>query len=201
MLYVRTEDYQIDLWEEVGNAGLNWNSLLPYMNKAEGFIAPDENRQAKGATFEAELHGTDGPIKTGWPSFIMGDGANDILKDTWANLGLPLNRDVNGGKLRGFNNWPATVNADTDTRSDAATEYLFPIQDQRKNLKVFVNTFANKLVWNEQDGEGGPSARGVDVTGADGVTSTIVARREVVVSLGTIRSPAFLEHSGVGNPR
>jgi choline dehydrogenase-like flavoprotein len=40
MTYIRAQKAQIDAWEAIGNPGWNWDALLPYYKKAEGFILP-----------------------------------------------------------------------------------------------------------------------------------------------------------------
>lgn len=205
MTYLRPQNIQIDAWEELGNPGLNWESLFPYFLRSETFTPPTPSQVANGATFDPALHGTTGPVSVGWGSIHFIDSAFRVFRDTFAALGLPLNTDANGGPLRGFTGWPFTLDSKADVREDAARAYLWSrgVAD-RPNLRLFVNTTANRLEWDDggkRKGKVGEErARGVQVTTAVGEIACVCARREIVVSLGSLRTPPFLELSGVGNP-
>lgn len=101
--------------------------------------------------------------------------------------------------MRGFFVWPSTIDRDANVREDAARAFYYPVQG-RQNLKVFLNTTVNRILWEDRNGtDGVVRARGVEVTAQDGSVFEIGAEREVVLSAGSLRSPAILELSGVGN--
>jgi choline dehydrogenase-like flavoprotein len=200
MTYLRAEKEQIDAWEELGNEGWNWDSLWPYYLKEEAFHAPTEDQIRQGATFEREAHNLNGHVAVGWSSYYNRQNVSHILRETTEALGLPVNQDANDGRMRGYSVWPFTLNATEDIRADAARSYYYPVADQRPNLHVFLNTTALQITW-DQPGKNGSDivARGVQVL-AENKTTIIEAKREVVVSAGSIRTPALLELSGIGNP-
>ncbi|KIN02243.1 GMC oxidoreductase [Oidiodendron maius Zn] len=68
----------------------------------------------------------------------------------------------------------STFERDANVREDAARVYYYPIQN-RSNLRVFLNT-------------------------TDRSNSYLDARKDVIVSAASLRSPAVLELSGIGNP-
>ena len=70
----------------------------------------------------------------------------------------------------------------------------------RPNLVVMANTTATRLVWGKDSSNGKAVAVAAEVVGQNGHSSTIHANREIILSAGSLRSPAILEHSGVGNP-
>jgi choline dehydrogenase len=70
--------------------------------------------------------------------------------------------------------------------------YLHPIMDSRSNLSVQCDTRAMRL-----DVQGG-RAVAVHVQRADGGADRIAARREIVVSCGSVDSPRLLLYSGIG---
>jgi choline dehydrogenase-like flavoprotein len=201
MTYARPEDVQVDLWEKVGNPGLNWNSLLPYFKKSEMFQVPNADQRAAGAIYDADAHGLNGPLNVGWQIEATGNASFIMLNETWSKIGVPFNHDINSGKARGFATAPSTVDSSTDIREDSARAYYWPIVAQRKNLFTFVNTTANKMVWDKTAYRGKPRASGVIVTTMSGEVKTLTVKKEVVVSLGTMRSGPFLEFSGIGNPK
>lgn len=198
MTYIRAEDAQLDLWEKVGNTGWNWASLFPYYRYSEHFDPPNPKQVADGAAYIPAYHGFAGHVDVGWTSVLMAGGAAAVLNATWQKLGLPYNRDANGGKLRGFTVWPFT--AKDDVRADSARAYYWPVAAQRKNLHVMLNTTATRLIWAEGGNETALTAKSVEVTDASGKIWTVSASREIILSAGAFRSPLLLENSGVGNP-
>jgi choline dehydrogenase-like flavoprotein len=197
MTYVRAEKAQIDSWEGLGNPGWNWDNLFPYYLKSESFDIPTPAQIDAGASYIAADHGKSGLLKVGYPYGLLNGSLHETVIETWANLSIPHNLDVNGGSVRGFTVWQSTLDRDKNVREDAARAYYYPFQD-RPNLHVFLNTTANRITWQNCKGA---VADGVEVTYQNGTIGTLVARKEVILSAGSLRSPAILELSGVGNPR
>jgi choline dehydrogenase-like flavoprotein len=201
MTYLRAEKSQIDAWQKLGNEGWDWEGLWPYYLKSETFTPPNATQAAHGATYEADAHGFQGPLAVGWSQYLTGQTLSQILNATAQELGHPFNAEPNKGSLRGYSTWPLTLNATAEIRADAARSYYYPIAGQRPNLKVYLRTTATRIVWDEKKKHGKVAARGVEVLNAANSTDFICAAREIIVSAGSIRSPALLEHSGVGNPK
>ncbi|KAJ5909638.1 hypothetical protein N7504_004281 [Penicillium tannophilum] len=196
MSYTRAQNAQIDAWESVGNKGWNWKSLLPYYKKSEGFQVPTPDQVANGADYYLTYHGQNGPVKTGWPYGMANSSVLPVLDETLSQIRVSYNRDVNGGNMVGLTVHPDTVDREANVRQDAARAYYWPYQ-QRPNLKILTNTYANKIVWSNDSHEA--VATGVEVTGPDGVL-TVHASKEVILSAGSLKSPVILELSGIGNP-
>ncbi|KAI4938158.1 hypothetical protein J4E85_000597 [Alternaria conjuncta] len=200
MTYIRAEKEQIDGWEGLGNEGWNWESLLEYYLKQEGFKEPSEELSKEGATFRDGVHGTEGELAVGFTPYLVRQGFAKLFADTSQAMGIPYNKEPNNGSMRGFDVWPMTQNVSGPTRADGARSFYFPVAS-RPNLQVFFNTTAARIIWNDESSETSEVvASGVEVINAGNVTKTIGASKEVIVAAGAIRSPAFLEHSGVGNP-
>jgi choline dehydrogenase-like flavoprotein len=200
MTYLRAEKEQIDAWEKLGNEGWNWDSMLEYYLKQEGFTAPNEELVKRGATFKDDTHGRTGELAVGFTPHLVDQGFADLFKETFEALGYPYNEDANDGNMRGFNTWPMTLNETGPTRADGARSFYFPVAS-RPNLHVFLNTTAARIIWDdEHSATSDVLASGVEVIDAGNVTKIIGATKEVIVATGAIRSPAFLEHSGLGNP-
>ncbi|KAF2757339.1 alcohol oxidase [Pseudovirgaria hyperparasitica] len=209
MTYIRAESVQIDAWETVGNTGWTWSSLLPFYKKSETFTRPDAVREAKGATYVEAVHGKDGNVGVGWSSYLMGQNVSGILRATNEALGWPFNEDPNDGTVRGFSTWPQTLNAETDIRSDAARAYYWGKAETRENLHVFTRTQALRILWGPSPSSTGnntthPRAIGVEILTPSNATSSIHLSpsplSELIISLGSLRSPLLLEHSGIGHP-
>lgn len=197
MSYTRAQSVQIDAWEAVGNKGWNWESLLPYYKKSEGFQVPTPDQVSNGADYYISYHGEHGPLKVGWPTEITSNNVLPVLDETFMQLGVDYNRDVNSGNMVGLTTHPDTIDREANVREDAARAYFFPYEN-RSNLHIITNTYANKIIWaNNFHSEA--VAIGVEVTGMGGV-DTIYASKEVILSGGALKSPILLELSGIGNP-
>ncbi|EKG11137.1 Glucose-methanol-choline oxidoreductase [Macrophomina phaseolina MS6] len=204
MTYIRSETVQIDAWEKLGNSGWTWDSLFPYYKKSEHFDPPTPSQVANGAAYDPKYHGFEGPLDVGWQySAPQQNNSADIIRETWVNVGIPHNKDINGGLMRGYAIWPFTVNATTSIREDAARAYYYPVQE-RANLHVYLNTTALRLTWgdDEEYGRDGSEmkASGVEIDSRSGDLAILKASKEVIISLGATRTPCFLEYSGIGNP-
>jgi len=205
MTYLRAEKEQIDAWAMLGNEGWGWDELVGYYRGQEKFQKPDMEKQANGATFVEGVHGFDGEVAVGWSELFMKDGVFDILKETSENLGLRWNKDANSGRMSGFSTWPFTLNSTTSTRHDAARAFYYPIAASRPNLHVYLNKTATRILWSDTRAQNGDLvATGVEIMSSTDTTSdcreTLFASIEVLLAAGSLRSPALLEHSGVGNP-
>ena len=100
--------------------------------------------------------------------------------------------------MRGYNIYPRTIDTAANVREDAARAYYWPF-NSRTNLQLVTNTVATQIIWAASNGSNA-TASGVKVTKADGTTQIITAKREVILSAGSLRSPQLLELSGIGNP-
>ncbi|GIJ87035.1 hypothetical protein Asppvi_005937 [Aspergillus pseudoviridinutans] len=200
MSYTRAEDIQIDAWQWIGNQGWTWESLVPYYKKGEGFQVPTPAQYSAGANYNALYHGKSGPLHVGWTWDMQNSTMHTELKRTYKHLGIPYLPDVNGGKMHGYSIFARTVNRAEKVREDAARAYYYPFAS-RPNLSVMLNTTVNRILWANQTGTFGPAvASGVEVTLSDGTVEAITANKEVILSAGSLISPAILERSGVGNP-
>jgi choline dehydrogenase-like flavoprotein len=188
-------------WQAVGNPGWSWESLLHYFRKSENLQIPPASQQDQGATYIAKCHGFDGPLDIAWPPRLDVGSYGRALNQTWQSLGLEWNPDANSGLPRGLFLKPSEYNLQQGgIREDANRAYLAPIAN-RTNLKIFTYTTATKIRLEHRTKSRDVVTTGVDVTTASGENQTIRADREIVLSLGTLRTPTLLEASGIGNSR
>ena len=199
MSYTRAEDVQINAWGQLGNKGWDWATLLPYYLKSEGYQIPTAAMQAAGASYIAADHGFNGPLKNGYTYEMANDSLPHVLNTTIQNLGVPFNRDPNGGKMRGYTVYPRTVDTVKDVREDAGRAYYFPYA-ARTNLHMQVNTTVTKILWAASTGAN-VTASGVQAVSTAGTLQTYQANKEVILAAGSLKTPQVLELSGVGNPR
>lgn len=175
LVYIRGQHQDYDNWETQGNKGWGWRDVLPYYKKMEC--------NERG---ESEYHGGSGPLHVSdlrepnelVDAFIR--GANQI--------GIPRNDDFNGAQQGGAGYFQLTTR--NGWRCSAAKAYLKPIR-KRKNLTVETNAQASKILIS------GKRAVGVAYERA-GQPVTARARKEVLLSAGTLQSPQLLQLSGIG---
>ena len=205
MTYIRGDAPLFDSWEELGNPGWNWASLLPYYKKSEKYTIPNPEQLAAGATYESEYHGFAGHLDTGYVNTLTNGSAAQPVLQTWASFGLPHNPDINRGVVRGYGMGPQTINPALGLRWDSARAYYHPVEG-RTNLKILQGT-VKRITWTADKGRRRRCdaelvvASGVEYLTADGKTEVLKAKKEVVVSAGAARTPLVLESSGIGNPR
>ncbi|KAH9851992.1 alcohol oxidase [Lenzites betulinus] len=187
---------------EEAEVGWNWDNLFAYMKKAEGFSAPNAQQRAKGAASIPSYHGTKGPVQATYPNAMYGGPQQKAFVDTVVNLtGMPHSEDLNGGNPNCVSITPLSINwHDDDHRSSAIEAYYTPVENRRKGWTLLIRHMATKIIFTGK--EAPYTAAGVEFVASDGTGARYqaFARREVIVSAGTIQTPAFLQHSGVGDP-
>ncbi|KAJ7187321.1 alcohol oxidase [Mycena filopes] len=188
MVYSRGSKEDFDRFAQVtGDEGWSWNSLIPYQRKNERFSPPVDHHNTTGQ-FDPAVHGFDG-INTvslaGFPSPI-----NSRVIQTTAEL----EEFANG------------------SRSSSATSYLAAEFINRPNLHVLLHARVTRLLSaDSKDFRGvefaqdpkGMFHRGiirlVFIDDISGPRYTLNASKEIILSAGSIGSPAILMHSGIGN--
>lgn len=198
LYYIRGNKADYDAWEQLGNPGWNWDTLLPYFLRSERFTTPTKAQQEAGMSYDPSYHGKEGPVNTGYIHAVDNGSFYDSARETSEKLGFSLNRDMNGGNNRGFGAYPKTLDREANVRESAARAYYEPI-DGRPNLKVIHGTVKRIVFGNSAHGE--LVATGLEYTDEKGDLQTVTAKREVILSTGTYVSPLILEASGIGNPR
>ncbi|KAJ4865664.1 GMC oxidoreductase domain-containing protein [Trichoderma breve] len=171
-------------WEELGNPGWNWESMLQYYRKSESFNPPTE-----------DLYGSDGPVQLTMP---IGTGASDASwQPTLQALGIPSDTDPRvPGSLGG---WPLLKYTDsTGKRSYAASAYYASIAG-RPNLTVLTSAYVTKMLLDAPEKSGG-SAKVAGVSFIlDKVEHVVRATKGTILAGGSYMSPKLLELSGIGS--
>ncbi|XP_060533708.1 uncharacterized protein LOC132706396 [Cylas formicarius] len=179
MIYVRGNRLDYDLWEQLGNPGWGYDDVLKY------FIKSEDNRNPYLAT--SPYHGTGGPLTVDdapWRTpLILG------FLQGGKELGYPI-RDVNSEEQAGFMMAQGTVR--DGRRCSTAKAYLRPVK-LRENLHIAMNAHVTRIVINPTS----MSAQGVEFL-RNGFKYSINARKEVILSAGTVNSAQLLMVSGIG---
>ncbi|KAK4161078.1 putative GMC oxidoreductase [Cladorrhinum sp. PSN259] len=188
------EDY--DAWEELGNPGWGWESLLPYFKKSETFHPPPPaSKDLHQTTYNgpSEFLGKDGPINVSYTRDFSPSHA--FWHATLNELGIPSNPAHVSGNNVGVWTTICSINAKDSTRSYAA-HYL---RSKPSNLHVLTQALAQEVILDKSDPAAEWTATGVRFTHGNGEFVASVSR-EVILSGGSVNSPQLLELSGIGNP-
>lgn len=168
-----------DEWENLGAAGWNWGSVLPYFRKLE-----------RDLNFAGDLHGAEGPIAIS--RFPMSDwtGFVNAVVGELQERGYGLVNDQNGVWRDGY--MPVSASVDENgQRVSCAYAYLSTAVRNRPNLTVVTQTSVRQILFE------GNKATGARLRSAAGEEMDVSAR-ETILSCGTIHSPAMLMRSGIG---
>ncbi|KAJ4246867.1 hypothetical protein NW762_013419 [Fusarium torreyae] len=176
LCYDRASSAEYDAWGELGSPGWNWKAMIHGMTRSENFTGND-----------GDVHGRNGPIKSTYNRIVP-----DVLKP-WQSvvnkLGIPTNDGSSlGGDPIGVMFQPTNIDVTNYTRSYSANSYL---PKAGPNLSVKTNAHVDKVLFSK-----GKVLVATGVALQDG--STIRARKEVILSAGSIQSPGLLELSGIG---
>jgi len=180
MIYMRGQRSDYDQWAQLGNKGWSWDEVLPIFKQSENY--------QHGAN---EFHGADGELK------VEERRVNWEILDSWRDAaqscGIPKIEEFNRGD--NFGNAYFQMNQDRGVRWSATKAFLRPAM-KRSNLTVITKAHVQKL--NIEDTENGKRATGLQVRIGNQALQTILARREIILSAGSIGSPQILQVSGVG---
>jgi choline dehydrogenase-like flavoprotein len=194
MVYDRGSAADYDAWETLGNKGWGWKGMEPYFKKGTTFQPPSESVADNfNITWDPNTYGN-GPL-----TVSITDNQYDDIKDYWAAwkaTGVHVPVDGNNGEAYGPSWYANTMDAKTGRRAHARYAYIDPIAS-RTNLKILTKTTAQKIVFDDKKKP--TMAKGVEITDdATGKTSTVYAKKEVVLAAGAIQTPKLLQLSGVG---
>jgi choline dehydrogenase len=174
MCWVRGNPMDYELWEALGADGWRWSNVLPYFQRLEAVQGGGLQR------------GTDGPVKV-----ARGSEKNPLYRafvEAGVQAGYARSPNMNELQHEGFG--PMEMNVGNGRRMSAARAYLHPAA-ARGNIRIMANALVDRVL--------------LDVRRATGVVFRVQgqerearATREVILSAGSIMSPAILKRSGIG---
>jgi len=175
LIFIRGQREDYDGWAQAGNAGWDWDSVLPYFKRSE--------HNSRGPS---ETHGGDGPL---WSSDIpeKNELMEAIIRGA-GELGVPHTDDFNSGDQDGVGYFQLFTR--NGWRHSSAVAYLKPARN-RANLTIATEAQATGLVMS------GRRATGVRYR-QHGAPREARARREVILAAGSLQSPQLLQLSGIG---
>lgn len=194
LMHVRGNPKDYDRWAKEGAKGWSYKDVLPYFLKMENFEAVGDDG----------FHQTGGPLTVSNGSYMTSVAASFL--EAGKELGYKI-VDYNGKTQLGFS--PTQWTTKNGKRWSVANAYLYPAVE-RPNLDVITGVHVKDVIFEEEEDGWGPQesesdeplkAIGVRVYSDDTykVTSPLIkAKREVILSAGTIESPHVLLLSGIG---
>lgn len=177
MMWVRGVPPDFDAWAAAGNDGWSYGDVLPYFMRAEN---TDPHRSHPSSL------GTGGPITV--TEQRDPNPSTRLFVQACVNAGIPRNHLANVEFNDGVDYTMVTQRR--GLRVSAAAAYLKPAM-KRPNLIVETGAMVERVLVD------GTAARGV-IYSVGGGTRTAIARREVILSGGSINTPQILMLSGIG---
>ncbi|KAK4218628.1 alcohol oxidase 1 [Rhypophila decipiens] len=186
MMYTRAsasdyDDFQAEGWKT--------EQLIPLMKKHETYQRASHNR---------ETHGFEGPIKVSFGNYTY-PITHDFLRAA-ESQGIPVVDDLQDLKTgHGAEHWLKWINRDTGRRSDSAHGYIHSTRAVHSNLYLACNTKVDKIILDENNRAVAVQTVPTRPIGDDKGVRIFRARKQIVVSGGTMSSPLILQRSGIGD--
>ncbi|CAA6802535.1 MAG: Choline dehydrogenase (EC [uncultured Thiotrichaceae bacterium] len=177
MVYVRGNAYDFEQWQNLGAKGWGYQDCLPYFKRAETW-AEGANEYRGGSGPVGTCNGNDMTLNPLYPAFI----------EAGFQAGYPVTNDYNGYQQEGFG--PMHMNVQGGVRANTTNAYLLEAL-RRDNLTLASRVHTRRVLMD------GRKAVGVEYE-QDGEIKVAHAKREVILSAGSIGSPQLLQLSGIG---
>ena len=175
LVYNRGQRGDYDLWRDAGCSGWGFDDVLPYFMKSEHFVGPP-----------SQYHGSLGPLAVS-PAPVLHPLARSFV-DSCEHVGMPFRDEYCGGDTFGVSYSLATIS--NGRRCSARDAFLVPAIG-RKNLRVITDCTVDRLEMRDGRVQTIIATRG-------GLPCRFEANAEIIVSAGTLASPAILLRSGIG---
>lgn len=184
MLYVRGNQADYDGWAKNGCPGWSWEDVLPYFKRSEGHTSNHP------AFYNTVYHSRTGPLKVS--EIIEANETARLFVEAANDCGIPKVVDYNGETQLGASLSQLTqINGE---RCSASRAFLDPQTRVRPNLTILTGAHVTRVLFDEHK-----QATGVTYQfGPKEPVNTVLAKREVVLSAGSIGTPHILLLSGVG---
>jgi choline dehydrogenase-like flavoprotein len=175
MVYIRGQAADYDHWRQLGLAGWGWDDVLPFFKRQEDYFGGADEFHGAGGNLHVQ------PQRAHWT-------ISDVLQQAGAQAGIGWVGDFNRGDNEGMGLYDVTQR--NGRRWSSGSAFLKPAL-KRPNVKLESRTLCEAVTFE------GKRATGIRYK-ANGAAKTARARREVLLSSGSIGSAQLLLLSGVG---
>ncbi|XP_056642972.1 glucose dehydrogenase [FAD, quinone]-like [Diorhabda sublineata] len=180
MLYIKGYKKDYDQWAQLGNTGWDWETVRHYFKKIENVQDPNASDQ----------YGRNGYMMLSKISIVLGEMLVKAMREAFENMGYSSLQEEEPaypmGTLEAYQ-----CNKD-GVRYNAAKAFLGKVKE-RPNLFTSLHSFVNKILIDPST----KTATGVEVK-IGGKILKLKAKKEVILSAGSINSPQILMLSGIG---
>ncbi|XP_064614664.1 L-sorbose 1-dehydrogenase-like [Liolophura sinensis] len=177
LVYCRGTPEDFDQWEKMGCEGWGYEDVLPYFVKSENCTSPE--------LLKGGVHGTGGPMAV---TECLYTSITDHFIEAGKELGFK-HTDNNGRDPIGV--MRTQLNTDDGRRAHTAEAFLRPAM-HRDNLHIATHCHVTKVLIDNK------IARAVEFVRMLTGREVVRARREIILSSGTIGSAQILMLSGIG---
>ncbi|MFM0336924.1 GMC family oxidoreductase [Paraburkholderia fungorum] len=196
MIYMRGQARDYDQWAAMADSPeWTWeNSLKDFLAHESYYKLDPDIRASLGGRADAiaKVHANGGEWRVEKQRLRW--DILDAFAQAAAQEGIPLIDDFNTGDNFGVSYFD--VNQKDGWRWNTSKAFLRPIKDVRPNLTIWTHSQVRKLII-DSNPDGSLRCSGAEIVrGREWVT--VQATREVIVSAGSIGSPAILQQSGIG---
>ncbi|KLO19185.1 aryl-alcohol-oxidase from pleurotus Eryingii [Schizopora paradoxa] len=194
LTYTRGSNEEYDRWAELtGDSGWAWDNVAQFYFKSSRLVPPVDGHSTAG-DFNPADHGN-GPIEVSLPGMPTEIDNRVINTSKQSGSEFPFNIDLQSGNAVGVGLAQSTIGG--GARSSSSTAYLTPVLN-RTNLDVLIQTTVTRLI--SSGSSENPIFRTVEVAAnASSKRSTVSAKKEVILSAGSIGTPQILMLSGIGD--
>ncbi|EGG13116.1 uncharacterized protein MELLADRAFT_101151 [Melampsora larici-populina 98AG31] len=192
MIATKGSKFDYDSIEKLGNPGWGWETFDRGIRKSENLIYKINN-QTTEFNFLEKNHNQKGNIKLTFPNYLFKFWKN-YFNSSYVLNHNPRALDTFGGQINGPWIYPSTIDEDSK-RVTSETGYL---NQPRSNLIIKTNTEIKRLI-TKRALNGKITIRGVEIKSNS--KNLIYAKKEVILSSGSIGTPKILEQSGIGDTK
>ncbi|KAI4114776.1 MAG: hypothetical protein LQ345_004504 [Seirophora villosa] len=174
----------------VGDQSWAWDDILPFYKKSVAFTPPNAEKMGVDANipYDRAAYGPGGPLHVTYSNYYQ--PMNPGLIKGFEALNLSSQPGFSSGRMDGYGYLAVSIDPDTQLKDSSETAFLSQAFNAT-SFRVYKNTIAKKILFQ------GTTATGVQVETA-GLSYTLEAAKEVIVSAGVTRSPQMLMVSGIG---
>ncbi|XP_055296036.1 glucose dehydrogenase [FAD, quinone]-like [Sitodiplosis mosellana] len=184
MQYIRGHKDNFNRWSDYyGNPGWDYENVLKYFRKSEN------NQYKPYVEYQnGRYHSDAGPMKVDF--YGPRKPFEDVYLNALSEIGIETIFDINGDKDVGAGDNQGNIW--NGRRESTAKAFLAPVKD-RKNLHIIYYGEVEKILIDENN-----RATGVQFTYKGDHRLEATAKKEVILSAGSMMSPKLLWLSGIG---
>lgn len=173
MFFDRGSASDYDAWENLGNPGWSFKSLLPYFRKSVTFTPPSAQfAEMYNYTWDIEkAYGGKGEVQVSFPPYQF--PGQEYVWNAWNELGIKKPDEAAGGGAIGAIQAPSALDPVTRTRSYARTAHYDNIAPTRPNYHLWTGYQVTEVLFSNTTSN--LTATGINIIkrGGDGTKTAL----------------------------